>query len=345
AQLYLFLCSKLEGTLLVRGLAVGASTESAVAPLEGWAALLTSFGGVFADVLLGGVCADVSLGGVCGAAVEQSKNESIDADSMKSQALEQTAEQERKAPVIDGAAASESSTDDNDDGESSSSSSDAETEPEIREEVEELPARDGTALWSQLRDVAMIGKEKEAKKGTGKRKSAFAASGGGGRGRAPQKGLAGRLTFAIQAAFIRSRTVDHRDGKILLDGLEQAHVHSFHPGECFGEIAVLYNSPRTATCAALSDEVQVAVLKKSDYDRLIRSGYARRMEEYKAFLGSRPMWNTINEARMTRLCGSMQPFKYPGKYVVVKEGTLCTGFHILKEGLVAISREVRSVSP
>lgn len=55
------------------------------------------------------------------------------------------------------------------------------------------------------------------------------------------------------------------------------------PGQAFGELAILYNCPRTATVIALTD-VKVWLLDRKVFQAIILKTGKDKRDEYKAFL-------------------------------------------------------------
>lgn len=56
-------------------------------------------------------------------------------------------------------------------------------------------------------------------------------------------------------------------GTVSIVDAEGSQIRILQPGTFFGELGLIYNTPRTANVVAL-DEVQVCVLQKADFDKI-----------------------------------------------------------------------------
>lgn len=62
-------------------------------------------------------------------------------------------------------------------------------------------------------------------------------------------------------------------------------MKEYHPGEGFGELALLYNAPRAATIKA-KDEGVVWKLDRDTFNHIVKDAAARKREKYETFLSS-----------------------------------------------------------
>lgn len=73
--------------------------------------------------------------------------------------------------------------------------------------------------------------------------------------------------------------------KVFKGQSEPTFLKEYHPGEGFGELALLYNAPRAATITA-KDEGVVWKLDRDTFNHIVKDAAARKREKYENFLAS-----------------------------------------------------------
>ena len=78
-------------------------------------------------------------------------------------------------------------------------------------------------------------------------------------------------------------------------------VNTLSSGQYFGELALIYDSPRTATVQALSS-CHIAVLEKEDYDEILADEDVQDLESFIVTLSQCPMfahWTKMSLRKMS----------------------------------------------
>lgn len=60
-------------------------------------------------------------------------------------------------------------------------------------------------------------------------------------------------------------------------------MKEYHPGEAFGELALLYNAPRAATINAKTD-AELWSLDRQTFNHIVKDAASRKREKYEEFL-------------------------------------------------------------
>ncbi|XP_060851768.1 cGMP-dependent protein kinase, isozyme 1-like [Rhopalosiphum padi] len=114
-------------------------------------------------------------------------------------------------------------------------------------------------------------------------------------------------------------------------------VDSIGPGEVFGEMAILYNCPRTASVRAIQD-VRVWTLERVAYQQIMKTSAMRRFDERVGFLKSVPLMKDLNEEFLSKIADVLKEEFYPEGHYIIKQDTLGDKFYILSEGRVKVTK-------
>lgn len=120
------------------------------------------------------------------------------------------------------------------------------------------------------------------------------------------------------------------DVYVAKDGV-QNHVQRVEKGGTFGELALIYNTPRAATVKASTD-VQVLVIGRSLYRRVLMSSTMRKREMYESFLDKVPILDTLQRYEKLTIADSLEPARFKDGEVIVRQGDLGDVFYIILEG-------------
>lgn len=116
-------------------------------------------------------------------------------------------------------------------------------------------------------------------------------------------------------------------------GNDEIKVHTYQPGDSFGELAIMYNAPRAATCRVSPG--QTAVLWKLDrvsFKVIVVAAAMQKRETYKSFLTQVPILESLTEMEILTLADSLSEEVYKVGEIVCKQGDEGNYFYIIKEG-------------
>lgn len=71
--------------------------------------------------------------------------------------------------------------------------------------------------------------------------------------------------------------------KLFSGNTEPTHLKTYQPGEGFGELALLYNTPRAATITSKTEFVAWK-LDRDTFNNIVKDAAARKREKYENFL-------------------------------------------------------------
>jgi cAMP-dependent protein kinase regulator len=120
-------------------------------------------------------------------------------------------------------------------------------------------------------------------------------------------------------------------------GGEEELMHTYDPGSTFGELAILYNSPRAATCRARTD-CTLWTLDRYSFKVLALAACIQRRELYMQFLAGVPVLTSLSTMELMALSDAMREIEYPENEVVCTEGERGDFFYIIKEGEAIVTQ-------
>jgi len=124
---------------------------------------------------------------------------------------------------------------------------------------------------------------------------------------------------------------------IEVEGQPSKHVANYSVGDSFGELAIMYNSPRAATCIA-KGEVKLWALDRVSYKMILMETTMAKRVEYQTFLKSVPALKTLTEYEMLTIADALQEENFDDGETVCREGDQGDHFYFIRDG-VAICNE------
>jgi cAMP-dependent protein kinase regulator len=127
------------------------------------------------------------------------------------------------------------------------------------------------------------------------------------------------------------------------DGPEK-QVHTYEAGDSFGELAIMYNTPRAATCRA-SSAVKLWSLDRKSYKVIVVGATLIKREKYVGFLRTIPIFNTLTELEVTFLADALCEERFAGGTAICNEGEAGNYFYIVTKGKATVTKRIPAAAP
>ena len=121
-----------------------------------------------------------------------------------------------------------------------------------------------------------------------------------------------------------------------VDGREVVEIG---PGGSFGELALMYNTPRAATVRSLVPGGRLLQVDRATFRRVIIDVAYRKRLLHMDRLRAMPLLATLSDAEVGRVADALQPCLFPPGTDVVRQGEPGATFYIIADGHAAVSRD------
>jgi len=115
-------------------------------------------------------------------------------------------------------------------------------------------------------------------------------------------------------------------------------VKTFNAGDSFGELALMYNCPRTATVSARTDSILWSI-DRASFRRVLLEENARKASLYEEFLEAVPLLRPLSKAQRNRMVDALEPVSYKAGESIITEGKEGTHFYVIESGEVNVSNK------
>lgn len=131
------------------------------------------------------------------------------------------------------------------------------------------------------------------------------------------------------------------DVYVLINGVD-TKVHTYQPGAAFGELAIMYNAPRAATCRAAS-KVKLWQLDRLSFKCIVVAASMQKREMYQGFLKGVSLLSECSEGEIMTLADSLAEEKYEDGECITTQGEAGDYFYIVKSGKVVCYKDGQEV--
>lgn len=116
-------------------------------------------------------------------------------------------------------------------------------------------------------------------------------------------------------------------------------------GDGFGELALLYNAPRSATIKA-AESTNMWAIDRNTYRKAVEEIITKEYEDNRKFLDAVKFFDSMTIEQKDAIAGVLITQRYSKGQLIVSEGDPASSFYIIKEGTVSVLKgntEVRKL--
>lgn len=117
--------------------------------------------------------------------------------------------------------------------------------------------------------------------------------------------------------------------------VDGAHVGACTRGASFGELALLYNCPRAATCIANTDCSLWKVDQKT-FRYMLANNTANQQKDVNTVLRKVPFLSELDDEILLKVSDALTTVQFPSKERIINKGDAGEVFYIIREGQVKI---------
>ncbi|TPP62688.1 cAMP-dependent protein kinase type I-beta regulatory subunit [Fasciola gigantica] len=127
--------------------------------------------------------------------------------------------------------------------------------------------------------------------------------------------------------------------------LNNEYSSTIGEGGSFGELALIYGTPRAATVKA-KNEVKLWGIDRDSYRRILMGSTIRRRKMYQEFLSRVPILDNLDQWERLTVADALEPVRFEDGEVVVRQGEPGDDFFIITEGTAKVlQKPSESVEP
>ena len=108
------------------------------------------------------------------------------------------------------------------------------------------------------------------------------------------------------------------------------------PGDSFGELALLNEEPRAASCIVSSLKCELMVIKKIDFQEILQKSHIKTLIQRTRFLRQIPLFRTLKPDRLVVVASHMSKRMFHRHEIIIKEDTHAEGVYIITKGIAKV---------
>ena len=118
----------------------------------------------------------------------------------------------------------------------------------------------------------------------------------------------------------------------------------YESGEAFGELSLLYNTPRAASIKALTDTV-CWVLDRECFSHVVKDAAVRKREQYESFLSKVELFKSMDFYERGQLADCLRSIVFESGENVIREGEWGEIFYIIEQGTAIATKVLKPGLP
>jgi len=117
--------------------------------------------------------------------------------------------------------------------------------------------------------------------------------------------------------------------------VNKKHVATLKPPSYFGELALIYDTPRAADIVAKTDMILWAIDRDS-YRRILMGNTLKKRKVYQEFLAKVPLLSNLDEWERLAVADALEDAEFMAKQEIIRQGDEGNDFYIIVEGTASV---------
>jgi cAMP-dependent protein kinase regulator len=118
----------------------------------------------------------------------------------------------------------------------------------------------------------------------------------------------------------------------------ETKVKEYNSGEAFGELALLYNTPRAATVIAQGGSCRLWKLDRETFNHIIKGAAEARIEKLQNFVKGCKSLSSMDTFEKLKLCEALKKEDFTKGQVILKEGDAGNCMYFIEKGTCIASK-------
>lgn len=114
-------------------------------------------------------------------------------------------------------------------------------------------------------------------------------------------------------------------------------VHQFVNTGSFGELALLYNMPRSATVTAVSEGGTLWAMDRNSFRRIVLKSAFKKRKMYEDFLENVPILKSLDQYERMSLADALVSQTHANKTQIIKQGDAAHGMYFVERGEIKVT--------
>ena len=119
----------------------------------------------------------------------------------------------------------------------------------------------------------------------------------------------------------------------------QKNMGELTDGDFFGELALIYNIPRTATITALTETTLIRI-DRHPFNRYLKHLFEGQLEDQIEFMQLCPIFSKMPKNLLINLGIRANVKKFATGQIILKDESKCDSIYIIRRGTVKVSKEI-----
>ena len=118
----------------------------------------------------------------------------------------------------------------------------------------------------------------------------------------------------------------------LFDGnTEETYLKTYHAGEVFGELSLMYNTPRAASIYA-DEESELYSLDRDTFNHIVKNATIQRRNMFEEFIGKIEILHELDNYERQKICDCLETERFNKGDIIINEGEFGDKFFFIQDG-------------